>query len=360
MTIDQLTCNDFRCLKNVTVYPIAGINILYGENAQGKTSLLEAICVASGVGSHRAASDQELVAFGKEGFSIVLHGRNRTGQVHVEARYCRRTKRYRLNGVVLNRLSELLGHVPIVFFCPEDIRVVRGSGAERRRFLDTVLAQVSPSYLQALQRYRHALRQRNELLKSEGVTTRLLQPWDDQLAQYGTLVAEQRAHFLKTLSACATRIYQRIVPNAEFRLEYTPDIPLAETAHAVLKQSVTSDIRRKTTQRGAHRDDFAILLSGKSLRQYGSQGEQRTALLALRLAQFEFMQQTLNEFPLLLLDDVTGELDAARFEKLLTTIPPQAQCWVTGTDMHFFTKLRSVPIAYFRVREGTIEKETSA
>ena len=224
MYLDHLTCTGFRCLQKIDFEPGPRINLVRGGNAQGKTSLLEAILFASTSKSHRTNVESELAAHGESGFSIKMKVCRRDREVILEANWHEGTKRFRINGVRQSRVSDILGTVSVVFFSPEDIALVKGSAAVRRKFLDMELSQLNPLYLAALQRYRQALRQRNELLRARTVDLDQLKAWDQQLAEHGEVLRSERSGFITELSERAREAYARISGGEMLALEYRSDV----------------------------------------------------------------------------------------------------------------------------------------
>ena len=333
MYLERLTCTKFRCLQKIDYAPGPGINLIRGGNAQGKTSLLEAILFATTSKSHRTNVESELAAHGESGFSIKMKVRRRDREVILEARWHEGRKRFRINGVRQSRVSDILGTVSVVFFSPEDIALVKGSATLRRKFLDMELSQLNPLYLAALQRYRNALRQRNELLRARTVDLDQLDAWDLQLAEHGEVIRRERSEFISELAERAQVAYARISGGETLALEYRSDVPLDEALVDALERNRASDIKRRMTGRGPHRDDLDIQVEAHPARSHASQGQQKTAALALKLAEVELVKRRIGEYPILMLDEVLAELDAQRARHLFDAIDPEVQCIVTTTEM---------------------------
>lgn len=332
MRLTSLQCRGFRCLRDIDFHPGPGINIVRGQNAQGKTSLLEAILFAATSKSHRTNVESELLQHGSDGFHIRLEVERAQREVVLETHWWNSQKRVKVNGIPQTRLSDLLGKVQVVFFAPEDIALVKGGAGVRRRFLDMELSQLSSRYLNALQQYRQALRQRNEVLRQDRPDGAMLDVWDEQLARHGTVLMEERGAFVEELSTLASRAYGRIAAGEALALTYEPNCPprrLLET----LGSKRGTDLRRKQSLHGPHRDDIGISIADRPARSHGSQGQQKSASLALKLAELELIHERVGEYPILLLDEVLAELDAKRTRQLFEALPDAVQCIVTTTDL---------------------------
>ena len=357
MYVQRLECRRFRCLENLVFEPEPGLNCIRGGNAQGKTSVLEAVLFAATSKSHRTNVESELAQYGAEQFQLRLRVRRETGEVDIASHWFQGTKRIKVNGVPQARLSDLLGRVNVVLFSPEDVDLVKGGAAQRRRFLDMAISQVEPAYLVALQMYRQALRQRNELLRAAQPDHDHIAVWDAQLAQYGAVMTAQRAAFIEALSDHAARAYAQIAGAEPLALDYAPDVRPEESIAAVLERARASDIKRRVTQRGPHRDDFTTLVDARPARAHASQGQQKSAALAIRLAELALARQRIGEYPVLMLDEALAELDVQRARRLLEAIDPQVQCLITTTELEDRYSFRDAGCAMFRIERGRLEKE---
>lgn len=357
MFVARLECRMFRCLEEVIFEPEPGLNCIRGGNAQGKTSLLEAVLFAATSKSHRTVLESELPLYGANQFHLTLNVRRAAGDVAIESRWFQGIKRVKVNGVPQTRLSDVLGRVNVVFFSPEDVELVKGGAGQRRRFLDMALSQVQPAYLAALQMYRQALRQRNELLRADQPDHDHIAMWDAQLAQHGAVMTAQRAVFLDALSGAAAAAYTQIADAEPLSIAYAPDVRPEESIAAVLERSRFSDIKRRLTQRGPHRDDFAVLVDNRPARAHASQGQQKSAALAIKLAELVLARQRVGEYPILMLDEVLAELDGHRARRLLDAIDPEAQCIMTTTELDDRHGFRAAGGALFRIERGRLEKE---
>ena len=333
MYLDELRCRGFRCLTDVRFTPERGLNVIRGRNAQGKTSLLESVLFAATSKSHRTSTETDLAAHGSDGFRIALHVARADRRVMLEVNWWQGEKRVKVNGVPQSRMSDTLGKVRVVLFSPEDIALVKGSASTRRKFLDMELSQLSPVYLAALQQYRQVLRQRNELLRASRPDDGQLDAWDQQLIKHGRILIREREAFTEELGEFAARAYTAIVCEEELRLRYRPDTR-AQDLEKTLQEARPSDLRRKQTSHGPHRDEIEFVIAGKPVRSHASQGQQKSAALAVKLAELELVKERTGEYPILMLDEVLAELDAARAEHLFDAINDEVQCLLTTTELH--------------------------
>jgi len=347
----------FRCLHHIDFSPSAGLNLLRGNNAQGKTSVLESVLYLATSKSHRTSNERELLRESEDSFHLKATLFRRDRETRIEANWWKGQKRYRVNGVAQPRLSDILGILNVVFFSPEDVELIKGGAGVRRLFLDMEISQIEPKYLQALQQYRIALRQRNELLRQHNPDRDLIAVWDVQLAQRGVALRELRSAFVEQLSVHATARHAGIAPGEELHLSYLPDIRSDDDYETVLKRSLPTDLKRQQTTRGVHRDDVDIDVGGQPARAFGSQGQQKTAALAVRLAELELVRERTGEYPVLMLDEVLAELDAKRAHQLFQAIAPQVQCLATTTQLSGVPAGYEGAFASFRIEGGNLVVE---
>ncbi|MGE5509430.1 MAG: DNA replication/repair protein RecF [Chitinophagales bacterium] len=382
MRLDSLRLADFRNYHGLEISFRDGVNLLVGENAQGKSNLLEAVYLLATGRSYRGAADSDLVRWGTEGFAVRGHVVRGDGEVYLEVTYhSERRKRIRVNETDVRRLSELFGYLTAVIFSPEDLQLVKGGPAHRRRFLDVELAQIDPGYRRDLIDYQQVLIQRNNLLK-QGLA-RLNRPraegpgelaaWDEQLVAIGARVQAKRARAVAALSRLAEEAHARVTAGREtLRLAYLAacgpgatrvevDEPgewtaarFRERLAAELEEVRPAERRRGMTLLGPHRDDLALEVNGTDARAYGSQGQQRTAALALKLGEIEYMQEVTGEYPVLLLDDVMSELDEGRRRFLLSVAGEKTQVFVTATTTRSLPDEHVAAAALFVVQQGRI------
>ena len=325
MQIARLKLNYFRNYEALDLRPRPGLNVIVGENAQGKTNAVEAIFFCAFSRSHRTARDAELINQGMSGGYVGLDVQTRAGE----------RKQVFIDRLQTQRSGELMGVLNVVMFSPEDLELVKGAPAERRRFLDMELSQLRPAYYYKIQQYNAALKQRNALLKgepgrecSQREVREQLYVWDEQLAAAGADVMRMRQEFVDSLSTLARDLHRSISGGREqLAVSYAPSVDAAryggterEALQEALYASALDDIRRGFTTMGPHRDDLSVCLGDAPVRVFGSQGQQRTAALSLKLAEREIFHDEFDEYPVLMLDDVLSELDAQRQAFVLNRI----------------------------------------
>jgi DNA replication and repair protein RecF len=327
MKLTSLRLINFRNYRAQSIAPCGGVTLFFGDNAQGKTNLLEAIALMSTGRSHRTRSDRDLILWGEKQADVRVRCAHAYAEHEVRMQLFPAARRQVLvNSAPITRTGELLGHVNAVLFAPEDLRLIKDGPQERRRFIDMELSQGAPGYYYALQRYNRILKQRNALLRSIPANPsqkHLLSTWDEQLCAVAPQIQAQRAAFVERLSALAAERHSDIASNAEelaveYRPNPDPDAPAdVPTLIAALERAQGDDIRRGSTSVGPHRDDLLIRIQSRDSRLYASQGQQRTAALALKLSELQLLREQTGECPILLLDDVMSELDAKRQRALL-------------------------------------------
>lgn len=364
MRLISLRLHDFRSYHTLILTPPEGVTVIVGENGAGKTNLLEAVHLCCLGRSHRTSSDGEMIRHGQETAAVQLIVERKDGRHDVGVRLYESQKRRKLlylNGKPAARMGEMMGHATCVMFSPEDLSIVKEGPQARRRFLDMLLSQCQRAYFYALQTYNAALRQRNALLKTlaRGGDISQLDAWDEQLSLAAAPVVRLRAETAERLNELARAHYAFIGGREDetLRVSYRGQLAALDPGAQMLKQlraGRAEDLRRQTTLTGPHRDDLTLTLSGQELRAYGSQGQARTAALALKLAAFDLLTQTQGEPPLLLLDDVLSELDASRRQRLIERIK-NAQALLTCTDRGDFSGAR--PACVLKVADGQITQE---
>lgn len=359
MQLTRLHCRGFRGLADIDAAPGPGLNILSGANAQGKTSVLEAILYAATTRSHRTAADEELVQYGGSEFHIQIEAVAGERPLQIEAHWWKRAKRFKVNGVAQTRLSDILGRLCVIFFAPEDIALVKGAASGRRLFLDMELSQMQIPYLRALQQYRQALRQRNELLRRQCEDPELYIPWETQLAEHGKALITERSACVRDLSEIAGPLYSRIVEDEPLALSYRPDVADSDTLAGLFDETRRGDLLRRATGRGPHRDDVEILIGNKPARAYGSQGQQKSAALVLKLAEVELMRRRMGEYPVVLLDEALAELDARRASSLFSAVPAGAQTLITTAQPAQLPALTDKSLQHFYIEGGRLEQSPS-
>jgi DNA replication and repair protein RecF len=337
--VTALAVSSFRNLQQTELTPVGGVNVICGENGQGKTNLIEAIWLFTGARSFRGAREAEFVPLGGEQSLIDLGFSAFSREQEMRLLYGKRKAAF-LNGVESSSVSSLAGNFTAVVFSPTHLSLVKGGPSERRRALDTMIAQMKPRYSRVLAEYQRQLLQRNTLLKDSLIAPQLLDTldvWDQSLAKTGTLIARTRQSCLARLAPLAAQIYDGIAGGREsLAMQYeatgAASGELSEDAMlTLLRQSRAEDRKTGTTAIGPHRDDFSIKLSGLSARTFGSQGQQRSAVLALKLGECALIEQVTGEAPVVLLDDVMSELDERRRDYLLHHLE-ERQIFLTCCD----------------------------
>ncbi len=343
MNVNSVSLNNFRNIEMMNFTPSDGVNVIYGENAQGKTNILEGIWLFTGCKSFRGSKDSELIKFGesfaKASIAFSDNSREKKAEIIVSDK-----KTAKLNGVELKSTSELIGSFYAVVFSPAHLSLIKDGPSERRKFLDIALCQLKPSYVSYFKNYRRALIQRNAILKDLQFSSELynvLDSWDDQLARYAAAVIKERISYIDLLSEYCGSIYSGISENREsFSVkysssgEYLSDMTVHDIYLSVfekIKEKRKEDISFKSTSIGPHRDDLSILINGKSARAFGSQGQQRSGALSLKLGEAEIIKKITGETPVALLDDVMSELDEKRQDYILNHIDGR-QVFLTCCD----------------------------
>ncbi len=370
MYINGLKLLNFRNYENLNIEFEKGFNIIYGDNAQGKTNILEAIFLCASGRSHRTSKDADLVRINESGYYIKLSLDRSVMSSSIEILYDRtRKKRIKVNEIPIRRMTELMGHLNAVIFSPEDLMIIKEGPSERRRFIDITISQLKPSYLYDLQQYNKILMQRNSLLKeihNNEALTETLDIWSEKLAEVGSRIMKVRHEFIKILSKKAQEKHLKLSDGKEkLTLKYCPSVKapsmdstgeIEKCFLEVLKESRKKEMKTCTTMAGPQRDDYVIFLDGLELKQFGSQGQQRTAVLSIKLAEVEMMMEMTGEYPVLLLDDVMSELDARRRNYLFENLG-EIQTFITCTDMSLFEDKIASGSKVFKVVRGSVYEE---
>ena len=349
-----MTVDNFRNHTHSTLELGAGVNVLVGPNAQGKTNLLEAIylsCVGRG---WRTVRDNEMVQFGQDSALVNVTAERRFGKVDIAIQLGLGLKKsIAINRVPIAKVAELMGQINCIFFSPDELKLVKETPADRRRFLNIDLSQIDKSYFYALTRYNKILQQRNASLKNQA-TPRELAIWDLQLVKEGTTLIQKRQAFIEKLTPYVMAKHQALTGGQEtITLTYETSSDFARDLAAACER----DLRLRTTTVGPHRDDIAITINGQDVRVYGSQGQQRTVALSIKLAELDLFTQITGETPVLLLDDVFSELDSSRQSRLLTAIA-DTQVVITATDATTFTATDTARLGkIFVVKDGTVRPQ---
>ncbi len=374
MYLEKVLCRNFRNFNEVLLNLHPNLNIFIGANGQGKTNLLEAIYLMATADSHRTSVTSELINWEQKKALIQLKLEKRNGDLKLACKLSGSQKEVEINDNPLRKVNELLGYLNVVLFSPEDLKLVKEGPANRRKFIDLEISQVNPYYHHLSGKYDHILKQRNNLLKNlrekrfksgKNTDISMLEIWDEQLIEIGTKIIKKRIEVIKKLKILA-RLAQRQITNGQenLQIEYESSLDgfnekLKENETAVIfKQNLVNnrdkEIKRGYTVVGPHRADLMLKINKMDVRKFGSQGQQRTVALALKLAELEFMKSETGEYPVLLLDDVFSELDSSRRKTLLQIIADKIQTIITTTDMENMEGLRNNSYKIYHVNQGRI------
>ena len=360
MIIKSLKLKDYRNYEILNIEFDHATNIFYGDNAQGKTNILEGVYLSGTTKSHRGTKDRDLIRFGQDEAHIetVIEKNGVPWQIDMHLKK-NSPKGIAINKVPIRRASELFGLTNFVFFSPEDLNIIKNGPAERRRFMDLELSQLDKVYLSDLANYNRTLNQRNRLLKDAYYRDDILDTldvWDMQLVQYGEKIIQRRIRFIEEVNAIIGDIHHKLTGGRErISLSYEPGCG-ALSLEAALEKNRERDIRMKSTSVGPHRDDVGFMAGGIDIRRFGSQGQQRTAALSLKLSEIELVRQIIKDTPVLLLDDVLSELDKHRQNYLLDSIH-DIQTLITCTGLDEFVNHRFSINKVFHVQNGHVSKE---
>lgn len=360
MIIKSIELADYRNYDFLTLQFDKGTNILYGDNAQGKTNILEAIYVAATTKSHKGSKDREIINFDKEEAHIRTYLEKEDVETRVDMHLRKsRSKGIAIDGQKLKKAADLLGLCNVVFFSPEDMSIIKNGPAERRRFVDMELCQLDNFYLYNLNHYNKIVNQRNKLLKDMYMNPELrdtLNIWDSQLVSFGSKIIERRKSFADQINEIIYDIHKKLSGGKEeLYIQYEPDV-LIESFETKLKINQEKDIKLKQTTTGPHRDDISFLIGTTDIRKFGSQGQQRTAALSLKLSEIELMKKITKDTPILLLDDVLSELDSNRQNYLLNSIG-DIQTIISCTGLEEFVNNRFEINKIFKVANGVVTSE---
>ena len=360
MKIKSLKLKNFRNYDLLNLEFDQATNIFYGDNAQGKTNILEALYLTGTTKSHRGSKDRDMIQFGKEESHLeTIVERN-----GIDYQIDMHLKKSSPKGIAINKLpirkaSELFGIINMVFFSPEDLNIIKNGPAERRRFIDLELSQLDKVYLNDLSNYNKIVNQRNHLLKEiefNKSALATLDVWDMQLVHYGERIIERRKEFIQQVNEIVSNIHKKLTGNREeLFLYYEPSNGVISFEQALLKNK-EKDLRLKSTSVGPHRDDICFIAGNLDIRRFGSQGQQRTAALSLKLSEIELVKRTIKDKPVLLLDDVLSELDKHRQNYLLDSID-DIQTLITCTGVEDFVNHRFSINKIFHVQNGQVARE---
>ncbi len=363
MYIKEIELHDFRNYRELSVKFDPGVNILHGKNAQGKTNLLESIYITSMGKSFRTNKDKELIRFGADFFRVKIKA-VKEDDISVELAVNQEGKKgIKIDGIKARKLSQLFENIYIVIFSPEDLRIVKDEPEKRRKFMDRELCQIRPAYYNSLGQYKKTLAQRNAYLKEERIEPDVLDIWDSQLAEYGSEVIRHRERFIERLDSISREIHESITNQREsLEVSYEPSIdPCPDSSdlryafYEELQKNRERDLKTGTTGKGPHKDDLKLQIGGIDIRSFGSQGQQRTAALSLKLSEIRLIEEETGESPILLLDDVFSELDQERQNYLVHSLE-NTQIFITTTEISPGLEQSLERIRYFQVKDGAVTK----
>ncbi len=370
MYIKEIELHNFRNYEDIKVSFSKDVNIFLGENAQGKTNLLEGIYLNAVAHSFKTVRDRDMIRFDQD-YCRVRAVAHYEGEDHISEIAIGRSgaKAVKVDGVKINRSSELLERLHIIVFSPEDLKIVKDEPGRRRGFVDRELCQIRPGYVSDLNEYKKILKQRNAYLREEYVDEAVLDIWDESLIRAGARLVRERRAFIDKIDVISRDIHGRISGGREnLSLSYETDIDPQkydklpddmseeDLFRQLLQENREKDRLQGTTRRGPHRDDIRIQADDVDLRKYGSQGQQRTAALSLKLSEIRLIQEETGESPILLLDDVLSELDNERQKYLISSLGDN-QMFITTTDL-IGSVARQLPSGkIFKIQSGEIDIE---
>ncbi|MCI8609961.1 MAG: DNA replication/repair protein RecF [Firmicutes bacterium] len=366
MYITDVSLHNFRNYEELDLKFHRNVNLILGKNAQGKTNLIESIYICSMGKSFRTNKDAEMILFGKDYGRIKVHAEKSYLPTTVDMMISKESKKsVKIDGVKIKKASELLKNLYIVIFSPEDLKIVKDEPEKRRRFIDRELSQLRPKYYENFYNFKKALIQRNAYLKEMDINRSILDVWDMQLAKYGASIMMMRRDFIDKISQISHDIHYSITNEKEhLSIQYEPNIKMMENLSSqedyyyhLIGESYGNDMRQRTTTRGPHKDDMSFLIGDIDARSYGSQGQQRTAALSLKLAELNLIREETDEDGILILDDVMSELDLERQEFLVKSLSDR-QMFITTTEIPDALR-RTLPAGkVFFVEGGKVREES--
>lgn len=363
MIVEKVILKNFRNYSQLDLSFNPKMNFIIGGNAQGKTNLIESIYISSIGKSFRTLKDQEMIMFGKKACLCSVFAKNEIEDINIQIKILKgKKKEIKKNGKALSRVSEMINNIFIVIFSPEDLRIVKDDPEKRRNFIDREICQISPVYAVNLSYYKKALNQRNSYLKKETIKNRELEVWDEELVKYGYEIIKRRKDFIKKINLYSKKIHSGITGQMEnLEIKYLPDIITSGTEEESKKNYRETilgirekDIKLRTTTKGPHRDDIEFIINGTNMRNFGSQGQQRTCALSLKLAEINIIEERTGENPILILDDVMSELDKRRQEFLIRTLKG-SQIFITGTELDKETYKKFPDSTVMKVSSGEVK-----
>lgn len=354
MYINKIEIKNFRNYEKQEIELNPHINIFYGDNAQGKTNILEAIFISGFGKSFRTSKEKEMIKLGENFLesTVFYQKSDRDGKIRI---VISNKKQIEVNGVKIKKLSELIGKINLVIFTPDDIQILKSGPEKRRKFLDMMIGQLRPKYVYILNLYLKTLEQRNNYLKQikeENKTENMLEIWDEKLAEYAEIICKYRTEFIEKINSKIKKIHSEVTSNSEeINIEYITECSNMEIYLQLLKQRRKLDIIKGYTTKGIHRDDFKCIINNKEIEAYGSQGQHRTAILSLKLSELYVIYDEIGEYPILLLDDFMSELDEKRRKSFLSYIK-DTQVIITCTEKMELGNINKYKL--FNVKNGKI------
>ena len=365
MIIKEINLLNYRNYEKLDLELNDRFNVIYGNNAQGKTNILESLFLCATGRSHRTTKERELVKFDQKGYDVNISLEKKDIDVRLEYRFLDGKKFIRVNEIGIDKLNQLIGNLVVVLFSPEDVILLKEDPAGRRRFLDIAISQVKPSYFHKLQQYKKVLANRNALLKQlkiDNSSYDTLSIWNKSLVEIGSEIVFERIKFIKRLEDIINPKHLYLTNNKENvtirykdKLYLNNENSLVEIANTFLERlqsKVKEDLYKTYTSIGPHRDDFEIELNGINVKNYGSQGQQRTIMLSLKLAEIDIIKESIGEYPILLLDDFASELDRQRHEKFIKSLDSM-QTFITSTNKDIIKGIQN-NVKYFYVENGCV------
>ncbi len=359
MHIKKLTLTGFRNYESAELEFSPLTNVIYGNNAQGKTNILEAVYLFAQGRSHRAKTDKELVRFGEDFARLAIEFEDSERSYTAQMQILKNGKKsVSVNYVHILKLSKLMNYLNVVMFSPEDLNIVKGSPNVRRRFIDSAVSQMYPSYLASLMEYNKVLNQKNSLLRTLKYQGKMSDPtlsvWNEQLARCGAKIMQARISFVEHINKAAQAV-QREISGEGLNIRYMPSIRCEdiswESLYGYFEERTAREIDMASTQYGVQRDDIEIFVNNREAKLFGSQGQQRTAALSMKIAQADYIKDTKGEYPVLLLDDIMSELDISRRMYLSERIKDK-QVLITSTDTDLIDKTTDTRL--FQIRNGMV------
>lgn len=359
MFIKRLQMLNYRNYNALDIELCPNVNVFMGDNAQGKTNILEAIYYCAFAKSNRTSKDKELINWnGEHAFISVDVGRERLDK-RIDISILKDGKKsIRINKIKIKKIGELFGNFNVVMFSPEDLRIIKDSPGVRRKFIDMELCQLNPKYYYNLVQYNKVLNERNILLRNRNTSSEMLEIYDMQLVEFGYNIIRDRIKYIESLNKYAEKIHSDITSGKEkINFKYISTIKdlenIKENFYTLLEKNRSKDCDRGITSIGPHRDDFFVYINDIDTKSYGSQGQQRTAVLTMKFSSLEIIKELTGEFPVLLLDDVLSELDFNRKKYILSTIG-QIQTVITCTGIEDLYEYLDEKAKVFKVKNGEI------